>query len=578
MTTSDEVREKYLKFFESRGHKRISPAPLVLENDPTTLFTSSGMQPLVPYLMGESHPEGVRLVDSQPTIRAQGKNDDILEVGDSRHLTYFEMLGNWSLGDYFKKEQLEWVWELYTKVLKIPKDRLYVTLFEGDGVVEKDLVSYGIWKKLKVHEDRIFFYGAKENWWSRSGTPDEMPEGEIGGPTSEIFYEFTEVPHDKKFGKECHPNCDCGRFLEIGNCVFMIYKKTAGKLKELPKKNVDFGGGLERITAAVNNDPDVFKIDLYWPAIQKISKYFEVDYEDHKKTMQIIADHLRASLALIDNGVEPSNKQQGYVLRRLIRRIVVKLKEFKKNVEVGDVEKFTSSKVILAEVGKFNITLKKGLKQVEKIKNIDGKSAFDLYQSYGFPLELTAEIFEDKGQKIDLEEFKAEFEKHKNLSRSASAGTFKGGLADSSEKTTALHTVTHLLHASLRKVLGDSVSQKGSNITSERLRFDFSHPQKLTEKELKEVESKVNEQIDKKLPVKSSEMDFEGAKKLGALAFFEGKYGEKVKVYNVGDFSSEVCGGPHVKNTSFLGRVKIIKQDKIGSGLIRVYATVQNGS
>lgn len=322
----------------------------------------------------------------------------------------------------------------------------------------------------------------------------------------------------------------------------------------------------------------MFKIDLYWPTIQKISKHFKKDYKDYKKTMQIIADHLRASLALIDNGVEPSNKQQGYVLRRLIRRMVIKLKEFKKNVTINDVGKLTSSNIILDEVKRFNNTLEKGLKQASKIKKIDGKLAFDLYQSFGFPLELTAEIFENKGQKIDLDEFKDEFEKHKNLSRGASVGSFKGGLADSSKETTVLHTVTHLLHASLRKVLGGSVAQKGSNITAERLRFDFSHPQKLTEKELKKVEDLINEKIEKKLPVTNSEMSFKEAKESGALAFFEGKYGEKVRVYKIGEFSMEVCGGPHVKNTSFLGRVKIIKQDKIGSGLIRIYATVQNGS
>jgi len=344
MITSDEVRSKYLKFFEVRGHKVISPAPLVLENDPTTLFISSGMQPLVPYLMGEKHPEGKRLVDSQPSIRAQGKNDDILEVGDSRHLTYFEMLGNWSLGDYFKNEQLAWIWEFYTRELRIPKEKLHVTLFEGDGKVEKDEESYKIWKSLGISDDRIFYYDVKKNWWSRSGPPDEMPEGEIGGPTSEVFYEFTSIPHDKKFGEKCHPNCDCGRFLEVGNNVFMVYKKANNKLKELPNKNVDFGGGLERIIAAANDDPDVFRTDLFWPTIEKIEKQFGTNYEDNIKPMQIIADHLRASLALIDSGVIPSNKQQGYVLRRLIRRMVVKLREVTKDITSDDVREITKNK------------------------------------------------------------------------------------------------------------------------------------------------------------------------------------------------------------------------------------------
>ena len=579
MITSDEVRSKYLKFFEVRGHKVISPAPLVLENDPTTLFISSGMQPLVPYLMGEKHPEGKRLVDSQPSIRAQGKNDDILEVGDSRHLTYFEMLGNWSLGDYFKNEQLAWIWEFYTRELRIPKEKLHVTLFEGDGKVEKDEESYKIWKSLGISDDRIFYYDVKKNWWSRSGPPDEMPEGEIGGPTSEVFYEFTSIPHDKKFGEKCHPNCDCGRFLEVGNNVFMVYKKANNKLKELPNKNVDFGGGLERIIAAANDDPDVFRTDLFWPTIEKIEKQFGTNYEDNIKPMQIIADHLRASLALIDSGVIPSNKQQGYVLRRLIRRMVVKLREVTKDITSDDVREITKNKEILDEVRRFNTSLDNGLREVQKIKKIDGKIAFDLYQSYGFPLELIIELFEKKGQKVDLEEFKKEFEKHKNLSRTASAGTFKGGLADHSIETTKLHTVTHLLHASLRKVLGDHVSQKGSNITAERLRFDFSHPQKLTEEEIKKVEDLINEQIEKKLPVSFSEMTFEEAKEKGALAFFGEKYGEKVKVYKIGDFSMEVCGGPHVENLKVLGRVRISKQDKLGSNLIRIYAVLaQNGS
>lgn len=565
MITSDEVREKYLSFFEKRGHKRISPAPLVLENDPTTLFTSSGMQPLVPYLMGETHPEGKRLVDSQPAIRLQ----DIEEVGDNRHTTYFEMLGNWSLGDYFKKEQLSWIWEFLTKELNLPKEKLYVSVFAGDKEVPKDTESFEIWKSLGLSDDHIFYYDSTKNWWSRSGTPEQMPEGEIGGPDSEIFFEFTQVEHNKKFGKVCHPNCDCGRFLEIGNSVFMQYKKEKGKLVELPQKSVDFGGGLERFVAVVNNDPDVFKIDLFYPTIKKLEKLSGKKYGEDEEIFRIVVDHLRASEALIENRVTPSNKQHGYVLRRLIRRMAVKFDE---------VKDLTKNKIILEELEKFEKTLKKGLKQVEKIKKIDGKLAFDLYQNFGFPLELTAEIFESKGQKIDLDEFKSEFEKHKSLSRSASAGSFKGGLADSSEQTMKLHTVTHLLHASLRKVLGESVSQKGSNITAERLRFDFSHPQKLTEKELKNVEDLINEQIQKKLPVTYSEVSFKTAKKLGALAFFAGKYEEKVKVYKIGEFSMEVCGGPHVKNTSSLGRVKIIKQDKIGSGLIRIYANCQDGS
>lgn len=559
MVTSDKVRNKYLKFFEKRGHKIIPSAPLVLENDPSTLFTSSGMQPIVPYLMGEKHPEGERLVNSQPSIRTV----DIDEVGDNRHLTYFEMLGNWSLGNYFKKEQLSWIWEFFTKDLKIPKEKLFVSVFKGSTNIPEDVESFEIWKKLGVPNDHIFSYDFTKNWWSRSGTPDQMPENEIGGPDSEIFYEFESVKHNKKFGNKCHPNCDCGRFLEIGNSVFIQYKKKKDKeLVELSQKNVDFGGGLERITAALNNDSDIFKTDIFWPTIQKLEEITDKKYEDNKRNFRIIADHLRASEALIKSDVIPSNKQQGYVLRRLIRRMALKSEEIKN---------ITTNKLILEELNRFDKTLKNGIKEVEKITKIDGKLAFNLYQTYGFPLELTVELFEEKGQKVDINEFKKEFEKHKNLSKNLSSNTFKGGLANHSEETTKFHTVTHLLHASLRKILGEDVSQKGSNITAERLRFDFSFSQKLTDKELMDVESLINKQIESSLPVIFFEMDFEEAKKSGALAFFSERYGERVKVYSVGDFSKEVCGGPHVKNTNELDHVKIIKQEKIGSGVIRIY-------
>lgn len=585
MITSDQVREKYLKFFEARGHKIISPAPLVLENDPTTLFTSSGMQPLVPYLMGETHPEGTRLVDSQPCIRVQ----DIEEVGDNRHDTYFEMLGNWSLGDYFKKEQLPWIWEFFTHELSIPKDKLYVTIFEGNDAVPKDEESINIWKSLGVSQDRIIEYGVKKNWWSRAGTPDEMPVGEPGGPTSEVFFDFGKEhkfhENSKWKNEECHPNCDCGRFVEIGNSVFMVYEKTASGLKELKNKNVDFGGGLERVLMAAENQPDMFKTSLFSESINQIESMTNKKYgEDEKETryMRIIAEHVRASEALIKDGVEPSNKGQGYVLRRLIRRSAISMRGLKEKLETKDLSLSTNSEVnkkLEEEVDRFSKTIDNGLREVKKIEKIDGKIAFDLYQTYGFPLELTVELFAEKGQQVDLEEFRKEFEKHKELSRTASAGTFKGGLADHSEETTKLHTATHLLHKSLRTVLGDHVSQKGSNITSERLRFDFSHPQKLTEEEIKKVEDMINEQVKNSLPVSFSEMTFEEAKEKGALAFFGEKYGERVKVYKMGDFSMEVCGGPHVENTSLLGRVRINKQEKLGSNLIRIYASLaQNGS
>ena len=564
MVTSNEVREKYLKFFEKRGHVIIPPAPLVLENDPTTLFTSSGMQPLVPYLMGKKHELGTRLVDSQPSIRLQ----DIEEVGDNRHTTYFEMLGNWSLGDYFKKEQLSWVWEFLTKELNFDKKRLYVSCFEGDTSVPKDIESFEIWKSLGVDESHIFYYGVGKNWWSRSGTPDKMPIGEIGGPDSEVFFEFENIKHNKSFGGKCHPNCDCGRFLEIGNSVFIQYKQSLPpgggkkKLEELPQKNVDFGGGLERIVAALNNDPDVFKTDIFWPTIEKLEEITGKKYKDEKKNFRVISDHLRASQALIDNGVIPSNKMHGYILRRLIRRIAIK---------TDQVIKITDNKIIVDEVKKFKVSLDNGLKEIKKIENITGKLAFDLYQSFGFPVELTIELFADKGQKVDLEEFKKEFEKHRDASRSLSIGIFKGGLEDHSEETTMLHTLTHLLHASLRKVLGDTVSQKGSHITHERLRFDFSNPEKLTDEQVKKVIDLINKQIDKELSVTFKETTPEEAIKEGALHFFAEKYGERVKVYKIENFSLEICGGPHVTNTNLLRHAKMIKQEKIGSGIIRIY-------
>lgn len=588
-----EVREKYLKFFEKRGHRRISPAPAIPENDPTTLFTSSGMQQLVPYLMGELHPLGKRLTDSQPLFRAHGANsDDIEEVGDNRHLTFFEMLGNWSLGDYFKKEQLSWLFEFLTSKdegLGLDPNRLYTSVFEGNELVEKDTESITIWKDIfskagiKAEEgERIFAYPAKKNWWSRSGTPDKMPVGEIGGPDSEVFYDFgIELKlHENSPWKDekCHPNCDCGRFMEIGNSVFMQYKKIeGGKLTELPNKNVDFGGGLERLTAAANDEPDVFKIDIFWSTIEKVQEVTGKDYIGNEKPMRIIADHLRAASFLAAEGIVPSNKLQGYILRRLVRRAALKMRNLKPDFSTQDFDGIVKEKSILEEIERFKKTIEGGLKEASKIEKIDGKKAFDLYQTYGFPLELTIEIFSEKGQEIDKEQFQKEFEKHKEKSRTASAGMFKGGLADHSVETTKLHTATHLLHKSLREVLGDHVSQKGSNITVERLRFDFSHDKKMTEEEIKKVEDMINKQIEKALPVSYEIMTLAEAREKGALAFFGEKYGEKVKVYTIGDpngnwFSKEVCGGPHVTNTSELGHVRIIKEEAAGAGIRRIYA------
>src|SRR3989304_7417993 len=469
MISANEIRQKYLKFFESRGHKIIPSAPLIPENDPTTLFTSSGMQPLVLNLLGQPHPSGTRLVNSQKCIRTQ----DIEEVGDNRHTTFFEMLGNWSLGDYFKEEQLAWFYEFLTSEVSLSKDRLYVSVFEGDVSVPRDDESAGIWKKLGISENKIFHYGVKKNWWARSGVPDLMPAGEPGGPDSEVFYEFTEVPHDPKFGSECHPNCECGRFLEIGNSVFMQYKKVGdGKLEELPQRNVDFGGGLERLTAATINNPDVFATDLFKGLIELVGKNTHKDYDSNMSDFRVIADHVRAAVFLADLGITPSNKEHGYVLRRLIRRACVKLRQLKGNLNnndfsdlVGETYKIFSGvylnsgvkntlTIIEEEVDKFIKTLDRGLKELGKLEQIDARVAFNLYQSYGFPLEITKELAEEKGQKLDLEKFKKEFDKHKDLSRTTSAGVFKGGLAGHFPGGVKVHNATQLLLTSVREVFG----------------------------------------------------------------------------------------------------------------------------
>lgn len=596
MTTGD-VRKKYIEFFKKHDHIEIAPSPLVIESDPTTLFTSSGMQQLVPYLKGEKHPDGKRLVDSQPSLRLQ----DLEEVGDNRHTTFFEMLGNWSLGDYFKAEQLPWVWEFFTKELGLNPKHLYVSIFEGFENVPKDTESFEVWKKIGVSEDHIFFYGTDHNWWSRSGAPDVMPVGEIGGPDSEVFYEF-DVPHNPDFGKFCHPNCGCGKFLEIGNSVFIQYKKLeSGKLEELPQKNVDFGGGLERIAAAINNNPDIFTIDMFSGVIKKIEGDTGIKYgtdPEKDKSFRVIADHLRASVNLLAEGVIPANKLQGYALRRLIRRAMFHFHLLGSGISGGNVSSvandfknyYTSvdknwvfiEENLNAEATRFESALKRGLAKLTKAVNegeeINGQFAFDLYQTEGFPLELTMEILKQNGMvftDVEKNSFTAEFEKHRELSRTTSAGIFKGGLENKSDvEITKLHTLTHLLHASLREILGEHVSQKGSHITADRLRFDFSHPNKLTEDEVGKVEGLINEKIKEDLKVSFEEMKLSEAIKSGALHFFGERYGETVKVYSIGNFSKEVCGGPHVNHTSELGRAKIIKQEKIGSGIVRIYAAL----
>jgi len=586
-----QLRDRFSSFWQKRDHKEVPPIPLVLENDPTTLFNGSGMQQLVPYLLGQEHPLGTRLYNIQRSFRTQ----DIEEIGDNRHTTFFEMMGNWSLGDYFKKEQLAWFWEFLTKELGLPKEKLYVTVFEGNKEVPKDEESISLWKALGVPDNHIFSYPAEKNWWSRAGVPNNMPVGEPGGPTSEVFYEFTEVKHDSAFGKECHPNCDCGRFLEIGNSVFMEYKKTEEGLEELPKKNVDFGGGLERILAAVNNDPDVFKTDILWPIIEKIKSLSGKEYDkNNQSSMRVIADHMRASVMLIADGVTPSNKDQGYVLRRLIRRSIrharnLDLKKgFTSHLAQPVVEIFESayphvkekSETILKELSreeeKFSNTLNRGLKEFQKIaenkKRISGKDAFHLYETYGFPVEVTKEIADEQKILIDLIGFEEEKQQHQEASRKGAEHKFKGGLVDQSAQTVKLHTATHLLHQALRTILGSHVQQKGSNITGERLRFDFSHPDKMTDAQIKQVEETVNEKISKKLSVSKRVTTYDEAIKEGALAFFGERYPEKVNVYSIGSFSKEICGGPHVKNTEELGKFKIIKESSAGAGIRRAYA------
>jgi alanyl-tRNA synthetase len=600
MLTSNQLRQKYLDFFVARGHKIIPSAPLVPENDPSTLFTSSGMQPLIPYLLGEPHTSGRRLVNSQKCFRSQ----DIDEVGDNRHTTFFEMLGNWSLGDYFKIEQLSWFFEFLTNELKLPVEKLYVSVFEGTDTVEKDTVSAEVWKSLGIPDNHIFYYGVKKNWWSRSGVPDSMPPGEPGGPDSEVFFEFTNVLHDPKFGESCHPNCDCGRFLEIGNSVFMQFQKQInGSLKELPQKNVDFGGGFERILAAVQNTPDVFKTDLFLPIVKTIEDYSQVSYSDPKyqNSIRIIVDHIKSATMLITDGVAPSNKAQGYMLRRLIRRAALKMKKIQNQpiveltkkicLAIGNIyndiyldsEKTLNTTVVLSdEVDQFDIALNRGTKEISKYSKLDGKIAFDLFQTYGFPWELTAEIAADLGQEIDPKEFESEFKKHQDLSRTASKGMFKGGLQDQSETVTKYHTATHLLHKALRITLGDHVQQKGSNITSERLRFDFSHSEKLTPEQIQLIEQEINLKISDNLPVTRIEMPKSDALAQGALAFFPEKYPEITSVYTIGDavhwYSKELCGGPHVTSTGVIGKIKIIKEESAGAGIRRIYAQLATDS
>jgi len=618
-----EIREKYLEFFKARKHAVIPSASLIPENDSSTLFIGSGMQPLVPYLLGEKHPCGKRLVNSQKCFRAE----DIAEVGDSRHTTFFEMLGNWSLGDYFKKEQLRWFFEFLTGELGLDPSRLYTTVFRGnsDIGIEKDEESVAIWKDLfkekgiegedvDFSEDkglsggRIFYYDEKKNWWSRSGVPSKMPVGEPGGPDSEVFYDLGAdlKKHENSLFKNqpCHLNCDCGRFVEIGNSVFMEYVKTESGFEKLKQRNVDFGGGLERMAMVCQGKSNIFETDLFSSAIAGLEKLSEgKKYQDNVKPFEIIIDHLRGAVFIMADckGVCPSNIEKGYVVRRLIRRAIrygrmigikkemwaseiakIIIDDYKEEYPELEQNKNFVEKQLKEEEEKFERALENGLKEFNKIKGegrISGKDAFNLYQTYGFPYEMTEELARENGLGVDKNGFEEELKKHQELSRSTISGKFKSGLADTSRETTKFHTATHILLAALREVLGDSVFQKGSNITAERLRLDFSYPEKLTAEQIEKVQEIANKIIEDDLPVSCKELGLDEAKKQGAMGVFESKYGDKVNVYTIGKkkiFSKEICGGPHVKRTGELGKIKIIKEESSSAGVRRIKAIFTN--
>ncbi len=630
--TVSEVRNRYFAYFKARGHVIIPSAPIVPENDPTTLFTSSGMQPLVPYLLGKDHPEGKRIANSQTSFRAE----DIEEVGDNRHTTFFEMLGNWSLGDYFKQEQLPWFFEYLTSSeegLGLDPKNLYVTVFAGDAEsgMSADTEAIDIWTnlftqkgidagfvELGTEEDgykkgmqggRIFSYGARKNWWSRAGVPKNMPAGEIGGPDSEVFYDFG-LPHNTAFGAECHPNCDCGRFVEVGNSVFMQFiKNTDGSFSNLPKQNVDFGGGLERLTAATRGNPDVFLIDVFDAARAVIEKRSGKSYgadDVTTRSYRIILDHMRAASFMLAGGITPSNTEQGYVLRRLIRRSIREADRLGVKdavlAEVADgygdayVDAYPLVKQnhdfirdeLVKEEAQFRKTLTNGLRELEKMaESID---AFTLFTTYGFPIELTEEIAKERGISIDMESVKKNMAEHQAQSRAGAAQKFAGGLADHQEQTVRYHTTHHILLKALQMVLGKDVHQRGSNITSERLRIDFSYTGKMTPEQIKEVERIVNEKIQEELPVTCTVMKQEDAEKLGAEHEFGVKYPEMVSVYSVGPkeatdtdpkfseaFSIEFCGGPHVSNTKQIGEAgtfRILKEEASSAGIRRIKAVV----
>ena len=597
--TGKELREKYINFFIEKGHKQISGKSLIPENDPTVLFTTAGMHPLVPYLLGEEHPAGTRLVNFQKCIRT----GDIDSVGDPSHLTFFEMLGNWSLGDYFKEDALAWSYEFLTseKYLGLDKDKLSVTAFEGEAEndIPADTEAAAIWKKLGIPEERIYLLPREDNWWG--------PAGETGpcGPDSEMFIDTGK----EACSADCKPGCGCGKYFEVWNDVFMQYNKQQdGSYQKLERKCVDTGMGVERTIAMLLGKKSVYDTEFFIPVIELLEDLTGKKYgenEDDDISIRIISDHVRTSAFILgdERGVKPSNLGQGYILRRIIRRAI------RHGRKLGIEEKFLSKPALVflemyedvypelkenknlilteleAEEDKFLSTLDKGEHEFEKMlpnllkgnaKTIPGRVAFKLYDTFGFPVEITEELAAENGLTVDREGFDKAFKKHQEKSKAGADKVFKGGLADHSEMTTRYHTATHLLHKALRTVLGEHVQQKGSNITAERLRFDFSHPEKMTQQQLKEVEDMVNKQIEKSLPVSMEIMSLDEAKSNGAIAFFADKYEEKVKVYSIGDYSMEVCGGPHVENTSELGKFKIKKEQSSSSGVRRIRAVLEN--
>lgn len=639
--TLSHIRAKFLDYMKEKGHAVVPSASLVPENDPTTLFTGSGMQPMLPYLLGQPHPLGKRIADSQKSFRSQ----DIEEVGDNRHTTFFEMLGNWSFGDYFKEEEITWMWTFLIDELKLDPKNFYVTCFAGNESlgVPRDTFSAELWQKLfrergidaAISEtpeagmnvgEKIFYYSEKKNWWSRSGVPANMPEGEPGGPDSEMFYDFdpdcSKKIHATSAWKHepCHVNCDCGRFLEIGNNVFMQYKKTASGFEELPQMNVDHGSGLERYAAALRNDPDIFNIDVFDEPKKTIERLSGKGYGADTVSMyayRVVLDHIRSATFLIGDGVVPGNKDQMYFVRRLIRRAV----RFARNLGVH--ENFTKEigaafidvykdeymnleekrEMILGELDKeetkFRKTLEHGIKEFDKVAKgaISGVDAFNLLQSFGFPIELTEELAKERGIVVDRASFDEEKKKHSEESRTASAGKFKGGLGGDGEMEVKYHTATHLLHEALRQVLGNHVLQKGSNITAERLRFDFSHGEKMTDEQKAAVEKIVNDVIAADLPVIREDVSYEEARARGAIGVFDAKYDATVSIYTIGAqtgkrgeanlFSMEFCGGPHVNSTGSLARrihpdgssrkdlrFKIQKEEAVSAGVRRIKAVL----